>query len=129
MTQAAVLDQDYLMANYHQPGFSYLLPEILTLFRRQAAIYLQSIEQYLEKGDMQVLAMEAHTLKGAAGSVGAAALAEIAEYLEETAPASDIAEVRQQVGLLREVTGRTDAAIAVELARLAAEADDELGLP
>lgn len=126
MDKAAVLDQDYLRVNYHQAGFSYLLPEILALFRRQAAIYLQSIEQHLMQANLHELALEAHTLKGAAGSVGAAALAQIAQHLEETVPDSDIAAVTLLVDSLREITDRTDAAITAELARLAAETDDTL---
>ena len=128
MDKAAVLDQDYLMVNYHQAGFSYLLPEILALVRRQAAIYLQLIEQHLMQANLHELALEAHTLKGAAGSVGAAALAQIAQHLEETVPDSDIAAVALLVDSLREITDRTDAAIAAELARLAAETDDTLDL-
>lgn len=126
MDKAAVLDQDYLRVNYHQAGFSYLLPEILALFRRQAAIYLQSIEQLLMQANLHELAQEAHTLKGAAGSVGAAALAQIAQHLEETAPDSNIAAVTLLVDSLREITDLTDAAIAAELARLAIETDDVL---
>lgn len=126
MDKAAVLDQDYLRVNYHQAGFSYLLPEILALFRRQAAIYLQSIEQHLMQANLHELALEAHTLKGAAGSVGAAALAQIAQHLEETVPDSDIAAVTLLVDSLREITDRTDAAITAELVRLAAETDDTL---
>lgn len=126
MDKAAVLDQDYLRVNYHQAGFSYLLPEILALFRRQAAIYLQSIEQHLMQANLHELAQEAHTLKGAAGSVGAAALAQIAQHLEETAPDSNIAAVTLLVDSLREITDLTDAAIAAELARLAIETDDVL---
>ena len=128
MTKAALLDQDYLRVNYHQAGFSYLLPEILELFRSQAAIYLKAIEQHLMQGNLHELAQEAHTLKGAAGSVGAAALAQIAQDLEETAPDSDVTAVALQVDSLRKITDRTDAAIAAELARLAADTDDALDL-
>ena len=128
MTKAALLDQDYLRVNYHQAGFSYLLPEILELFRSQAAIYLKAIEQHLMQGNLHELAQEAHTLKGAAGSVGAAALAQIAQDLEETAPDSDVTAVALQVDSLREITDRTNAAIAAELARLAADTDDTLDL-
>ena len=128
MTKAALLDQDYLRVNYHQAGFSYLLPEILELFRGQATIYLKAIEQHLMQGNLHELAQEAHTLKGAAGSVGAAALAQIAQDLEETAPDSDVTAVALQVDSLREITDRTDAAIAAELARLAADTDDALDL-
>lgn len=79
METVALLDYHYLQENYYQVGFSYLLPEILELFRNQAALYLKAIEQHLMQGNLQELAQEAHTLKGAAGSVGAAALAQLAQ--------------------------------------------------
>lgn len=128
MEKSAVLDQDYLMVNFHQAGFSCLLPEILTLFRGQAANSLHSIEEQLKKMDTKAIAMEAHTLKGAAGSVGAAALEQMALQLEESAPGSDIDSVTLQVGSLRKIIEQTKAAIDEELARLAVKTDDDLDI-
>jgi len=129
METVALLDQHYLRENYHQVGFSYLLPELLELFRGQAILHLETIEQHLTQGNLHEVALEAHTLKGAAGSVGATALAQIAHHLEESAPDSDIAAVSLQVAALREITDQTTAAIRAELARLATGADDDLDLP
>lgn len=128
METVPLLDHHYLKENYHQVGFSYLLPEILELFRGQATIHLETIEQYLALCNLHQVAQEAHTLKGAAGSVGAAALALAAHHLEETAPGNDIAAVSLQVAALREITDQTTAAITVELARLATGAGDDLYL-
>lgn len=126
METVALLDHHYLRENYHQVGFSYLLPEILELFRGQATLHLEAIEQYLTQGNLHEVVLEAHTLKGAAGSVGATALAQIAHHLEESAPVSDIVEISLQVAALREITDQTIAAITVELTRLATGVDDEL---
>ena len=124
MESVPLLDHHYLNENYHQVGFSYLLPEILELFRGQAAIHLNIIEQHLMQGNLHEVAQEAHTLKGAAGSIGAAALAQLAKYVEETAADSDIAKVSQQVHALREITDQTTAAITTELVRLGTGAED-----
>ena len=129
METVPLLDHHYLKENYHQVGFSYLLPEILELFRGQATIHLETIEQHLMQGNLHELTQEAHTLKGAAGSVGATALAQLAQHLEETAENSVIAEVSQQVHALRELVAQTDAAITRELVRLGTGADDDLNLP
>ncbi|SJZ51044.1 Hpt domain-containing protein [Trichlorobacter thiogenes] len=126
METVALLDHHYLRENYHQAGFSYLLPEILELFRDQATLHLETIEQHLMQGNLHEVAQEAHTLKGAAGSVGAAALAQLAHHLEESAPVSQIAEVSQQVRALRELIAQTDTAITTELVRLGTGADDDL---
>ncbi len=122
------LDQDYLRINYHEAGFSYLLPEILELFHGQIRIYLQNIEQLYLKGDLQGLAAEAHTLKGSAGSVGATALAAAAAVLEHHTASSDSITLNEQLDQLRQTVTLTDAAIVVELARLAAEDDAALNL-
>lgn len=129
METVPLLDQHYLKENYHQVGFSYLLPEILELFRGQATIHLETIEQHLALGNLHQVALEAHTLKGAAGSTGAVALALAAHHLEETATDSEIARVSQQVRELRELVAQTDAAITRELVRLGTGADDDLNLP
>jgi HPt (histidine-containing phosphotransfer) domain-containing protein len=126
METVPLLDQHYLRVNYHQAGFSYLLPEILELFRDQATLHLEAIEQRLMQGNLHELAQEAHTLKGAAGSVGAAALAQLAHHLEESAAVSQIAEVSQQVRALRELMAQTDTAITTELVRLGTGSDDDL---
>lgn len=126
METVPLLDQHYLKENYHQVGFSYLLPEILELFRGQATLHLETIEQHLAMGNLHEVALEAHTLKGAAGSAGATALALAAHHLEETAEDSAISEISQQVHALREITDQTTAAITAELARLATGAGDDL---
>lgn len=124
METVPLLDHHYLKENYHQVGFSYLLPEILELFRVQATIHLKAIEQHLMQGNLHEVAQEAHTLKGAAGSVGAAALAQLAQYVEENATNSDIAKASQLVHALRERTDQTTAAITTELVRLGTGTED-----
>jgi len=116
-----LLDHDYLQANYHEAGFSYLLPELLELFRTQSAIYLQSLETLLGQGNLKGLSEEAHSLKGAAGSVGAAALAEAAQTLENTVKNADIATATALVLHLSTLSKLTDSAIIEELEQLAAQ--------
>jgi len=125
--QLPLLDQDYLRINYHEAGFSYLLPEILELFHGQLQTYLQNIELSFPQGDLQGLAAEAHTLKGTAGSVGAVALAMAASNLEQHASA-DNALLHDLIAQLRQIAALTDTAIIAELARLAVEDDAALNL-
>lgn len=122
------LDQNYLRVNYHEAGFSYLLPEILKLFHSQIQIYLQNIEQLFPQGNLQGLAAEAHTLKGTASSVGAAALAMAASDLEKHARSADSTLLNDLMAQLRQTAALTDAAIVAELASLAAEDDAALNL-
>ncbi|MCE1227730.1 MAG: Hpt domain-containing protein [Geobacteraceae bacterium] len=128
METVPLLDHHYLKENYHQVGFSYLLPEILELFRGQATLHLETIEQHLAMGNLHEVALEAHTLKGAAGSAGATALALAAHHLEETAADSAISEVSQQVHALHELVAQTADAITMELVRLGTGADTDVSL-
>lgn len=120
-----LLDQKYLLQNFHEVGFSYLLPEILVLFREQSAIYLQSLETCLNQGDLKGLSTEAHSLKGAAGSVGAAALAEAAETIEDSAADTDHAAATALLTHLRTISKQTDEAIVTELEHLVSQQANE----
>jgi len=126
--QLTLLNHDYLRVNFHEAGFSHLLPEILLLLQGQLPACQQSFEQLLHKGDLQGLAMEAHTLKGAAGSVGADALAQAAGHIESNAPFTTQANAALLVEQLNQVIELTDGAITAELERLAREEDAFLNL-
>jgi len=123
--QPALLDQDYLHINFHEAGFSYLLPEILRLFREQSAIYLQSLETFLKQNNLKGLSEEAHSLKGAAGSVGAVALAQAAEAIENSVAHTDLTTATALITQLRSISQLTDAAIVTELEQLAFQLNDE----
>lgn len=123
-----LLDQEYLRINFHEAGFSYLLPEILELFYGQSRLYLQNIDQFFHAGDLHRLSEEAHSLKGTAGSVGAAALAVHAAALEHHAVTADHAQLQEYVMQLHLTGEQTQNAITSELARLAAENDAALDL-
>jgi HPt (histidine-containing phosphotransfer) domain-containing protein len=122
------LDQEFLRINFHEAGFSYLLPEILKLFQGQVSIYMTNIEQSFQHGDVQRLSAEAHSLKGSAGSVGATALAAAAEFLERHAESADSTVLRDRLVQLQQTAKQTDDAIIVELANLAVKNDEFLNL-
>lgn len=126
--QATALDQEYLRLNYHEVGFSYLLPDSLALFSGQARIYQQSLETYFRQGNFDAMAAEAHALKGAAGSVGAAALAELATGLEQSTSSRDIAQLIELMAELPQTVHQTVQAIAEELKLLSNSMHDDLDL-
>jgi len=120
--QPALLDQDYLQANYHDAGFSYLLPEIFELFLEQTAIYLHRLGELLKQGKIQEMSENAHTLKGAAGSIGATALAEAAEVLEHAVVYADLATTTVLLENLIDLSRLTGIEITAELDKLSAKA-------
>jgi len=116
-----LLDRDYLRDNFHDVGFSYLLPELLELFSKQTCEGLQALEQFYATHDYQALTVEAHTVKGTAGSVGAAALSTAAADLEHAAQEGDSVRIAQTYNHLQEVAAQTLQAVAHELEQLARE--------
>lgn len=113
-----LLDQDYLRNNFHDVGFSYLLPELFELFSKQTSEGLQVLEQHYQNNDLAAMVMEAHTLKGTASSLGAAALSLAAADLERTAEEDDSGRIAQTYHHLQEVAAQTLQAVTHELEQL-----------
>ena len=116
-----LLDHDYLRQNFHDAGFSYLLPELLELFSTQMREGLQALEQHYQNNNLADMTMEAHTLKGTAASVGAAALSVAASDLEQAAQEQDASRIEQPYKHLQEVAAKTLQAVAHELEHLTRE--------
>lgn len=121
-----LLDQNYLRNNFHDAGFSYLLPELLELFSKQADDGLQALEQHYQKKDLAAVTIEAHTLKGTASSVGAAALSVAAADLEHAAQDRDAGRIEQAYTQLQAVAAKTLQAVAHELEQLNRENELDL---
>jgi len=62
--------------------------------------YLEDISQGLAEGDAETLRRTAHTIKGAAGNVGAASLANVARMLEERAGQDNLQDAGRLVDRL-----------------------------
>jgi HPt (histidine-containing phosphotransfer) domain-containing protein len=84
-----------------------LFTELTQLFVLQCATHHARIREAVARRDAETLVMAAHTLKGAAGSMRANPLADIAQQLE-------------RMGLARDITGSTEAleALEAEVARV-----------
>jgi HPt (histidine-containing phosphotransfer) domain-containing protein len=61
------------------PGF---LRELVSAFLAQAPVRMSALREASQKGDARALELEAHTLKGSCGSLGAAAMAACCDRLE-----------------------------------------------
>ncbi|HEX2955798.1 MAG TPA: ATP-binding protein [Chitinispirillaceae bacterium] len=78
-----VFDEQAALVN--TAGDRDLLREALILFRETSKGYIDSIVTATSSGNLETVGVEAHTLKGSAKTVGAAALGLIAEKIEKTA--------------------------------------------
>jgi|GEM_PF-1069946 len=112
-----ILDLPYLHKNYMATGLGDVLPDVLQTFQEQARQNLQSIRQACAASNYSGIAQAAHTLKGAAGSVGALRLADGAEELEAAAGQADAAAVTRLSTELDHLTNATLEAISSILAQ------------
>lgn len=92
-----------------------VVEEVLGLFTHEAPKRLDAIAAAISGGDARALQRAAHTLKGAAGTIGAAALSTLCRGLEEMG--------RQQT---LDEAAATLAAVRVEFYRVRAEIDQLL---
>ncbi len=118
-TVTGPIDREYLKENYLNVGFKDLLIEVLEIFQQQSGEYLEILQKAIDSGDINILAEEAHTIKGSAGSVGASELANRAKAIELAAKAGEYDRAKKLFAELPEILIRTDVAITAELSYLA----------
>jgi HPt (histidine-containing phosphotransfer) domain-containing protein len=83
----AVLDT---LRQLNQVGEPDVLSEVLGLFIADAPLRLEAISAAVGNGDARALQRAAHTLKGAAGTIGATGLQAACRTLEEVAQQGDL---------------------------------------
>jgi signal transduction histidine kinase/DNA-binding response OmpR family regulator len=83
-------------------GDQRLLQELIALFVDDAPREIVAIRAALDAGDAVRLTAAAHTLKGAAATVAATAIAEAAHRLEELGRAEDLARARRALARLEQ---------------------------
>jgi CheY-like chemotaxis protein len=100
-----------------------LLREVIALFRRTSGEHVSTIRKALAAGDTARLGRAAHTLKGAAGSLGASAVVEAARRVVAAGGRADLAGTAAELAALEEDLRRLDPhldRLADELAESAA---------
>ena len=104
----AVLDS---LRQLTQPGEPDVLAEVLGLFLADAPSRLDAIVAAAVAGDAVALQRSAHTLKGAAGTIGASALQAACRELEELAKHSSLAPGAADLAALHSEFARVETAI------------------
>jgi HPt (histidine-containing phosphotransfer) domain-containing protein len=105
---AAVLDS---LRQLTQPGEPDLLADVLSLFLTDAPGRLDAIVAAAAEGDAAALHRSAHTLKGAAGAIGATALQLACRELEELAKRPGVAPGSADLATLHSEFARVKTAI------------------
>ena len=99
----AELHWDKTAALAETAGDEALLEELLTLFQQAAAEDLDRIRQAVAVGDSATVMAAAHSLKGAAASLGLESIRRLAEAVELAGPSGAIAAARQTLPLLADL--------------------------
>lgn len=94
---------------------------LLAAFLDDNEARVQAAREALEGSDSDALTLEAHSLKGAASTLGAAPLADAARALEQTAAAGRFTEARDALATVERELARVR---EVLFARLAEPTDD-----
>jgi CheY-like chemotaxis protein len=88
-----------------------LAREIAAIFIEKIPEYLESIRSELSSGNAAALSRAAHRLKGSAGTLSLLALSELAEKIEVSAEAGDLATVEQYMPMLESCLERAATAL------------------
>jgi HPt (histidine-containing phosphotransfer) domain-containing protein len=81
-------------------GDEELLRSVVNGFASALPQYLAAIRDTLAQQDREALRRSAHTLKGSAANVGAAALSDVAHQVEQAGQAGDFAAARSRLAKL-----------------------------
>jgi signal transduction histidine kinase/HPt (histidine-containing phosphotransfer) domain-containing protein/ActR/RegA family two-component response regulator len=115
----AVLDEQELLARVG--GDAGLVNEVLQLFAEDAPSRLLEIEEAFAANDLTRLRRAAHAIKGAAGTIGAQALAMAALAVEQAAASDDEAGTARTAALLRAAYGELMATLTARRESLLAQ--------
>jgi PAS domain S-box-containing protein len=87
-----------------------LLRQVVGLFRSDATVRVRAMGRAIRARDAEALRVAAHTLKGAAGAVGAGSSRALASSLEQMGRAGELQGAAPALEELRQVLGELDAA-------------------
>jgi len=94
-----------------------LLHEVLVIFQQEWQKDMAEIEMAAERGDLHLLALIAHRMKGQTGVLGGQQARAEALSVEQLARSSDLPGARKRIKRLAAALRRMDEAVSVELAQ------------
>jgi CheY-like chemotaxis protein len=108
-----VLDRTTLEMLRDAVGGDERLARIIDVFVSQAETHIETIAHAITLGDAGAVARTAHTLKSGAAAIGACAVADIADELEQLGERRDLTPAPEATRRLSEVYERTRAELAI----------------
>jgi two-component system, sensor histidine kinase and response regulator len=108
----------------NQAGEPDVVQEVLTLFVSEAPSRIRAISAAVEAGDPEAVHRSAHTLKGAAGTIGAAALQAECLALEQMGKRNTLQDASRRLEAMHQEYRRVEA----EIDQLLSSKDDFSGI-
>jgi two-component system sensor histidine kinase/response regulator len=108
---------EVVLAGLRELGDADLLSELSTMFVDASSSSLTALREAVEEGDPLTVERVAHTLKGAAGNMGAPGMAAICAELQDLGASEDLRGAAELVGRLEKEFGRVRPALEAEAAR------------
>lgn len=93
------------------PGCAEVFDSLIDLFLDSASTRVAALLAAVERGDCDEVGDEAHALKGAGATFGAARLSSLCAELEQAARGSDLDRVRELAAGLEQLSTETHAAL------------------
>lgn len=108
-----LLDQAVLAQLRTIPGerTATLLGDLILIFIEDSAGVPERVRELARAGDSRAVELECHRLRGSAGALGAGALREVCQQLEQLAHMQQLAAVLPAAGRLEQVLQLTTAAL------------------
>lgn len=109
--EGSPFDLEFQQSQFHDAGIGDCLAEVLSIFAQSTATECERMEEYLAAGKYAELAAAAHSVKGAAATIGAPHVNRYAADLETAARKSDGVAAARTIPLLRREVRRVEATV------------------
>ncbi|GLI39774.1 DUF3365 domain-containing protein [Geobacter hydrogenophilus] len=110
--EGSPFDLEFQQSQFHDAGIGDCLAEVLSIFAQSTATECKRMEEHLAAGKYAELAAAAHSVKGAAATIGAPHVSRCAADVETAARKSDGAAVVRVIPLLRREVRRVEDAVS-----------------
>lgn len=103
--------QLFLLRELQPPGVPDVVSDLIAAFLADSAVRMEHLRQAASSGDMDIVLLEAHTLKGSSGPLGATRMQETAEAVERAARTGETAALAAMIDRLAAALAETQAAL------------------
>ncbi|HEY3486937.1 MAG TPA: EAL domain-containing protein, partial [Gammaproteobacteria bacterium] len=119
----SVIDKQIFYELHQNSGSAF--PEMLKVYMEDQPMYLNAIDEAIQKLDRTLLKRSAHTLKGSSHNFGAIAFSNLCRDMEKASLQEDFAELKKRVKPIRKAAEEVNTELSLALDRLLNAGDSE----